>query len=127
MPDYLEDSDLYYEIILSKGKGYLTKRAEFLFVLIADNVIEKIKVKYRLGEEETQDCYQQGVMRLFENWKNFDEKRFNKGLPYVTEIFKRGAYDGINQIRHKKPSQKEIKLISIERSNEGKGLHNITG
>jgi hypothetical protein len=32
--DYVDDVDLYYEIVLSKGKGYLTKKAEAYFILI---------------------------------------------------------------------------------------------
>jgi hypothetical protein len=123
--NYLEDVDLYYEIILSKGKGYLTKKAESYFILVAEGVNKKLRSRYK-DEEESMDCFQQGLMIMFENWKSFNEKRYGKALPYITEIFKRGATDGQNQIRNKKYNQKDsVKFISIERSNEGKGLHNI--
>lgn len=122
---YLEDVDLYYEIILSKGKGYLTKKAESYFILVAENVNKKLRPRYKDDEEEM-DCFQQGLMIMFENWKSFNEKRYGKALPYITEIFKRGATDGSNQIKNRKYNQKDsVKFISIERSNEGKGLHNI--
>lgn len=122
---YVNDTELLYEIILSKGKGVLTKRAEYYFMLISQRTMEKINYKYR-DEDERLDCLQTGQLRLFENWKNFDENRFNKALPYITELFKRGVMAGWNEVRNKKSYQKEaIRQISIESANEGRGLHTI--
>lgn len=122
---YVNDIDLLYEIILSKGKGHLTNKAQNMFIKISEKTMEKINYKYT-NEDEKSDCFQQGQLRLFENWINFNEKRYSKALPYITEIFKRGVMNGYNEINNKKYNQKEqIKAISIERSNEGKGLHTI--
>ena len=36
-PFYLDDDEFYYEIVLSKGKGFLTKKAEGMLIKIANN------------------------------------------------------------------------------------------
>ena len=126
MANYLEDIDLYYEIVLSKGKGILTKKAEHYLILIAKNAIRK-KAKDFKDESEMYDCMQCGILILLENWYLFDEKKYKTALPYFTEIYKRGLAQGINECRNIKPHQKNnnIKFISINSSNNGKGLHNI--
>lgn len=125
MANYLNDRDLYYEIILSKGRGKLTKKAENMFILIANNTIRKKQSKYQ-SVDDLNDCLQQGILRLFENWKGFSEKRYSNCLPYYTEIFKRGIADGFNVIYGKKSySDDNIRFISLDSSNDGKGLTNI--
>jgi len=42
---YVNDTDLLYEIILSKGKGFLTKKAETYFILISEKTMGKINYK----------------------------------------------------------------------------------
>lgn len=125
MAKYLEDRDLYYEIVLSKGKGSLTKRAEKYLELIAINTIRKKQRDY-YDEDEMLDCLQQGLLRLFENWMNFNEKKYAFSMPYFTEIMKRGMADGYNLIRNKKSyNGDQPRTISIDSSNNGKGLHDI--
>ena len=126
MANYLEDCDLYYEVVLSKGKGYLTRKAEHYFELIARNSIRKLSSKFR-DEDEMNDCLQTGLLSLFQNWYNFDEKRFKYALPYFTEVAKRGFTQGSNEIRGIKSHQQKnyIKFISLDSSNDGKGLHHI--
>ena len=75
MANYLEDTDLYYEIVISKGKGYLTRKAEHYFELIAKNTIRR-KAKDYKDNEEMMDCMQHGLLIMFENWMSFDEKKF---------------------------------------------------
>lgn len=126
MANYLEDSDLYYEIVLSKGKGYLTRKAEHYFELIAKNTIRRKINEYR-DEEEMMDCMQHGILIMFENWNNFNEHKYKFALPYLTEVFKRGIAAGFNEIRGRKPHQQNnnIKFISLNSSNDGKGIHTI--
>ena len=125
MANYLNDSDLYYEIILSKGKGHLTRKAEHYFQLIATNTIRR-KAKDYKDEDEMKDCLQNGLLILLENWKNFNERKFKLALPYFTEVFKRGIAAGYNEVYNKKSYQKEkIYMISLDSSNDGKGLHSF--
>jgi hypothetical protein len=125
MAQYLNDNDLYYEIVLSKGRGKLTRTAEKMFILIAKETIRKKEASYK-NKEDKEDCMQQGLLRMFENWKGFNEKKFSLALPYMTEIFKRGIADGWNTISNKKSySEDNLVFISLDSSNDGKGLHNI--
>jgi hypothetical protein len=126
MANYLEDRDLYYEIVLSKGKGNLTRKAEHYLELIANNTIRKIISKFS-DEDEMRDCLQHGILILFENWYSFDEKKFKYALPYFSEICKRGFTAGYNELHGRKAHQQNnyIKFISLDSSNDGKGLHHI--
>jgi len=126
MANYLEDSDLYYEIVLSKGKGDLTRKAEHYLELIAKNMIRRKQKDYR-DQDELNDCMQTGLLVLFENWYSFNEKKFKNALPYYTEVYKRGLAAGYNELHGRKPHQQQnfIKFISLDSSNDGKGLHHI--
>lgn len=125
MAKYLEDRNLYYEMVLSTGKGKLTKKAEHYLILIANNTIRK-KIRNYNSDSDMQDCLQEGMLHLFKNWKGFNHKKFDLALPYFTELFKRGTMMGFNTLINKKSyNEGGIKTISIDRANEGKGLHNI--
>lgn len=125
MAEYLNDSELYYEIVISKGRGKLTRKAEKMLILIANNTIRKKQSTYRTVED-MEDCLQQGLMRLFENWKGFNDKKYSLALPYFTEVFKRGIADGFNVLNNKKSyTDDNIIFISLDSSNDGKGLTNI--
>lgn len=125
MPKYLEDRDLYYELVISKGKGKLTKKAEQMLILIAKNTIRKKDRNYNTVDDKN-DCIQQGLLHMFMNWKNFNHRKYDNAFPYFTEIFKRGISDGMNILSNKKSYNDDvIKMISIDRSNDGKGLHNV--
>jgi hypothetical protein len=127
MPHYLSDRELYYEIIISKGKGQLTKKAERMFILIANNMMKKMEKKYKKIEDK-EDSLQTGLMHLFtySKWSGFNENKYSTALPYFTEIFKRGTADGLNTIYSKKTYNDDyIKFISLTNCNNGKGLSNI--
>lgn len=125
MPKYLEDRELYYELVISKGKGKLTPKAEQMLILIAKNTIRKKDRNYNSIDDKN-DCVQQGLLHMFQNWKNFNHKKYDNAFPYFTEIFKRGISDGMNLLTNKKSYNDDVvKIISIDRSNDGKGLHNV--
>lgn len=125
MAYYLKDVDLYYEIVLSKGKGYLTPKAEHYIQLIATNLIKKKRKHFR-NPDDMMDCMQNGILIMLEKWMNFDENKFKQALPYFSEIYKRGIAAGYNNIYGKKNHQQNnVKFISLDSSNDGKGLYNI--
>jgi len=125
MAKYLEDRELYYQLTLSKGMGKLTRPAQDMLILIANNTIRKKERNYN-NSDDRNDCIQQGLLHMFQNWKNFNPKKFDTAFPYFTEIFKRGLADGINIINNKKNyNDDKIIMISIDRANDGNGLHNI--
>lgn len=124
MAKYLEDHELYYEIVLSKGKGKLTRKAERMLILIGNEVITK-KDRYYKSDDDKKDCLQHGLYMMFQNWYKFDENRFKSALPYFTEIFKRAMAQGLKDIYNIKNYKDKVTMISLDSSNDGKGLHNI--
>ena len=125
MANYLDDKELYYEMVISKGKGKLTTRSQELLILIAKNAIRRKERNYKTSDDRN-DCLQQGLLHLFQNWNKFNPDKFDTAFPYFTEVFKRGTADGLNIINNKKSyNDDKIRMISIDRANDGKGLHNI--
>jgi hypothetical protein len=122
---YLDEDDFYYEIVLSKGKGLLTKKAERMLILIGNNMIIKLRSRYTKNPDDENDCLQSGLLSLFLNWNSFNDKRFKVALPYFSEIFKRGAADGYNKLLNKKSNQDGISTISLDSCNDGEGFFNI--
>jgi hypothetical protein len=120
---YLNNKDLYEEIIISKAQGKLTKNAERMLELLAKKTIKKMKY---WSNDDKLDCYQSGILDMFQNWYNFNEEKSVNAFAYFTEIFKRGLAKGFNEIYKKKgDSDNQIKILSIESSNDGQGLHSL--
>jgi hypothetical protein len=124
MANYIDDNDLFYEIVLSKGKGLLTKKAERMFILIGENMIRLKNYSYKTQDDKN-DCLQTGLLCMFEKWMNFNEKKYRMALPYFSEIFKRGMVQGYNDITNKKTNQDKVTMISLDSCNDGEGFHNI--
>ena len=120
---YLSPKKLFCEIIVSKAQGKLTRKAQGMLILLADRTIEKFKY---YNPDDRHDCYQQGLYDLFKNWYLFNEEKSVNAFAYLTEIFKRGATQGLNQIHKKKGNDMgSIKVYSIDSLNDGQGMHNI--
>jgi len=120
---YLNSKELFCEIKVSIAKGKLTKRGEKMLILLADKTINKFTYYY---QEDRLDCYQQGIYSLFKNWHLFNEERSENAFAYLTEIFKRGATQGLNQLHKKKGNEKTtIRTFSLDNINDGQGIYNI--
>ena len=92
--------------------------------LLAKEAIKK--KKYWSNNNDKLDCYQSGLLDMFQNWYNFNEEKSTNSFAYFTEIFKRGSAKGFNEIYRKKGDNENlIKLVSIEGSNDGQGLHSL--
>jgi len=120
---YLSPRKLFCEIIVSKAQGKLTRKGQSMLILLADRTIEKFKY---FNPDDRHDCYQQGLYDLFKNWHLFNEEKSENAFAYLTEIFKRGATQGLNQIHKRKGIDKgNVKVYSIDNLNDGQGMHNI--
>jgi len=124
MANYIDDNELFFEIVLSKGKGILSKKAERMFILIGENMIRRKNNMYKTQDDKN-DCLQTGLLYMFEKWMNFNEKKYKMALPYFSEIFKRGMAQGYNELTNKKTNQERVTMISIDSCNDGEGFHNI--
>lgn len=109
---YLSNKDLYCEIIVSKAQGKLTRQAQDMLILLAKNVIKKLKY---YDNDDKLDCLQTAYLNVFQNWYNFDESKSHNSFSYFTEIIKRGLAQGWNKQHRKKGDEKnEIKVISLQ-------------
>lgn len=120
---YLNNKELYIEIIVSKAQGKLTRNSEKMLELLAIKTIKKMRY---WSNDDKLDCYQSGLLDMFQNWYNFNENKSTNAFAYFTEIFKRGLAKGWNDLYKKKgDNEHQIKLISINSANDGSGLHSI--
>ena len=120
---YLHNKDLYIEIVLSKNAGRLTNRAKIMLEILAKKTIKKMRY---WNNDDKLDCYQSGILDMFSNWHNFNEEKSDNAFAYFTEVFKRGLAKGFNLLHSKKgDNSNSIKIVSIESSNDGQGLHSI--
>ena len=120
---YLNNKELYIEIIVSKAHGRLTRNAEKMLEILAKKTIKKMRY---YSNDDKLDCYQSGLLDMFQNWYNFNEDKSINAFAYFTEIFKRGLAKGWNDLYKKKgDNDHQIKLISINSVNDGNGLHSI--
>ena len=93
---YINDRELLFEIIVSKGKGKLTKKAEKLLIQLAENVLPKLVKNLYNDPELCQDMKSHGLYKLFTVWKSFNHLKYDKCIPYYVEIFKRGTCESYN-------------------------------
>ena len=122
---YIDDTELLYEIILSKGKGMLTPKAEQMLMLIGNNFMWRKKGMYRC-DADWNDCLQNGLLKLFNNWHKFNEKKYTKALPYMTEVFKRGIADSFNGLRYyNNHTGLQLNLVSLDAYFENNGGNKI--
>jgi hypothetical protein len=120
---YLNNKELFIEIIVSKAQGRLTRNAEKMLEILAKKTIKKMRY---YSNDDKLDCYQSGLLDMFQNWYNFNEDKSINAFAYFTEIFKRGLAKGWNDLYKKKgDNEHQIKLISINSANDGNGLHSI--
>jgi len=104
---YVNNKDLYCEIIVSKAQGKLTPKAERILYLMGKKIITKFS--YSVADDKL-DCLQEGLYQLYKNWHLFDENKTDNTFAFYTEIFKRGVAAGFNKVRHKKRGEYLSKL-----------------
>lgn len=120
---YLTERELTYEIIISIGKGKLTRRGGELIFLLGKNVIRKKEYSYRTYDDRN-DCLQQCYLALLRNWNKYNKDKYDSAFPYLSEIGKRGLAEGFNKLQNKKYwDPHTYKMISIDAANEGKGAN----
>lgn len=115
-----------YQILISKGKGKLTRLAEQMIIDLASNAMRK-KIYYY--QEDKEDALQSSIFTILNNWLSFNPDKTENAFAYFTEIHKRAIAESINNFYIKKGLKKEeqkyIKCISINGSNNGQGMYNM--
>lgn len=111
--NYLNNKDLYNEIVKSKEQGKLTREAEKMLILLAERAIRKMKY---VDDDDRQDCLQFALLDLLKYWKNFNPK-YTNAFAYFTEIAKRGYAKGWNKLHPTKYKD----TMSIDRAGSKPG------
>jgi len=105
--------ELQYELIISKGKGSLTKRGEELIIILANELIKKFEY---FNEDDRYDCLNEGIYSMLNKWSSFNEVKYDNAFSYMTEIGKRGMAKGMNDLRGKYYSYTYVpKMTSINK------------
>jgi hypothetical protein len=96
--NYLNNRDLYDQMVLSKDQDKLTREAEKMLILLAERAINRMTY---VSEDDRNDCLQFALLDLLKYWRNFNPIYPNE-FAYFTEIAKRGYAKGWNKIHPKK-------------------------
>jgi hypothetical protein len=118
--EYLNNRDLYDQMVLSLEQNKLTPEAEKMLILLAERAINKLSY---VNEDDRQDCLQFALLDLLKYWRNFNPK-YPNAFAYFTEIAKKGYAKGWNKIHPVKYKN----TMSIDRINNGdsdSGMFNI--
>lgn len=117
---YLNNKDLYDQIVLSIEQNKLTPEAEKMLILLAERATNKLSY---VNNDDRQDCLQFALLDLLKYWRGFNPK-YTNAFAYFTEIAKRGYAKGWNKIHPVKYKN----TMSIDRINTGDndgGMFNI--
>ena len=106
--NYLNNRDLFDEIVLSKEQDKLTTKAEKMLILLAERAINRMRY---VNDDDRSDCLQFAILDLLKYWRNFNPK-YPNAFAYFTEIAKRGYAKGWNKIH----PQKYKGTLSIDKS-----------
>ena len=119
--NYLNNRDLYDQMVLSKDQDFLTKEAEKMLILIAERAINKMTY---VSEDDRKDCLQFAILDLLKYWRNFNPI-YPNAFAYFTEIAKRGYAKGWNKI-HPKKNKGTLSMTNHSGNSEGQtGIYSL--
>jgi len=119
--NYLNNKDLYDQIVISKEQDKLTPEAEKMLILLAERAIRKLSY---VSDEDRQDCLQFAILDLLRYWRGFNPK-YKNAFAYFTEIAKKGYAKGWNKIHPKKyKSTLSLDSTGFNQDSDG-GMFNI--
>ena len=95
--NYLNNTDLKKEIIISKKKGKASNELINMFMLIAKNVTRKLTYQ---NYDDRKDCIQEGLLQMLLNYHKFNEDKYDNAMAYITEICKRGLAKQWNEFNY---------------------------
>lgn len=119
----VDNNELVEEILISKHLDALTERGGEILITLANHAIKKPSYQ---KEEDKKDCLQEAMLILFTRWKSFKITKSDNAFAYYTEIFKRAIAQGLKNLYEKDRGRPgNAKMLSIERSNDDKGMFNL--
>jgi len=115
---YLNNADLYAEIVKSKEQDELTPKALEFLMLLAEKVSKKL---YYQSKEDEEDCIATAKMDLWQYWRSFDPTKGTNAFAYYTEIAKRGLAKGWKKLH----PEKYKGTLFLNSTNNGDGIYSI--
>ncbi len=110
--NYLNNIDLFKEIVYCKEAGKLSPRLSDMFYVLVKNVVLKKRHK---DNDDRLDMIQHCMLRLLTNWHNFDENRYDNPFTYLTEIVKRAMAELWNKLyRFKGDKFNKVGIVRID-------------
>ena len=120
--NYLNNKDLYNQIVQSLEDDKLTRDAEKMLILLAERAIRKLVY---VSSDDRNDCLQFAILDLLKYWRNFNPK-YTNAFAYFTEIAKRGYAKGWNKIHTTKyKNTMSMDRINTSNSDGDSGMFNI--
>lgn len=113
---YLNNKELYIEIIISKALGKPTRKLTKMFQILVERVNRRFFYK---NEDDRRDCAQEALYRLFLNWHLYDENITDNPFAYFTEIVKRAHAKGFNDLHPRDTDGNYMTHISVDGFYEG--------
>ena len=97
--NYINKHDLYYECVISQGKGKMTTKLNNYLFKIADGVSEKFRYR-NLGHQMniSEDQLSEAYLALAEQWYKPDTEKVNDVFPYYSELAKRACVQVYNHL-----------------------------
>lgn len=96
---YIMDSRLRYEIILSKGKGYPTENLKMMLYEMCIEINKKFD--YNNDKDIKYDIIMNSYVDVLKFYVKYDENKYDKAFMYITEIIKRSQAKFFNMERYK--------------------------
>ena len=106
--NYINNKEFFYEIVVSKARGNLTRKATDMIILLGERFYRKF---YYADPQDREDTLQQAMLVTFEQWMGFDEERFDNAFSYYTEVIKRGHTMGWRHLTHLKGTSDTYKPV----------------
>ena len=89
--NYLNNKDLYNEIVQSKEDGKLTRTATKMLILLSERA--QLKLKYA-NPQDKEDCLAFAQLDLMKYWDRFKPEKTKNAFAYYTSICINGYAKG---------------------------------
>lgn len=117
--NYLNNRDLYDEIIKSKEQGELTRKAVKMLTMLAERTQHKLKYA---DPKDKEDCLAFALFDLMKYWDRFNPEKTTNAFAFYTSICINGYAKGW----HKLHPNKYKGTISLNASTgDGDGIYSI--
>ena len=102
----INNADFTKEILISKERNELTRKATDYFIKLANHAIKALPYT---DPRDREDCIQYALLDLLLYWRNFDPNITNNAFAFFTQVTYHGYAKGFKKI-HK---ANQIETISI--------------